>query len=133
VTQSAELFFVAADKLATEQSPVSASAPAQQALQKLLEGPKDPQHFTEIPKSTQLQDLSIKDGVASVSFDQAFFAPDGGTGVLLRLAQVVYTLTQFSGAASVQFLEDGRRVDLIGEGFPLNRPLTRQEFAHVQP
>jgi len=132
-TQSAELFFVASNKLAIERSPVSAAAPARQALEQLLHGPKDPQHFSEIPKTSQMEDLSTKDGVATVSFNQGFFTPNGATGTLLRLAQVVYTLTQFSGVASVQFLEDGRSVDLIGEGFPLNRPLTRQEFAHLQP
>jgi len=99
----------------------------------LLDGPKQPQHLTEIPKSTQLQDVSVKDGLASVSFDSGFYAPSGASGVLLRLAQVVYTLTQFPGVSAVQFLQDGRPVGLIGEGFPLNRPLTRMEFAHVQP
>ncbi|HEY8746197.1 MAG TPA: GerMN domain-containing protein [Chloroflexota bacterium] len=132
-TQPADLFFTSGGKLSAVPSRVSGTAPARQALEQLLKGPTDAQHVTEIPTSTHLQDVSIKNGTATVSFDDAFFAPDGATGTLLRLAQVVFTLTQFSGVTSVRFLQDGRGVDLIGEGFPLNRPLARQDFAHVQP
>lgn len=132
-TQPAELFFTSGGKLAAVPSRVSAAAPAREALEHLLEGPGDSQHSTEIPRSTRLQRVSIENGAAAASFDDAFYAPDGATGTLLRLAQVVYTLTQFSGVASVRFLKNGQAVDLIGEGFPLNRPLTRQDFVRVQP
>ena len=131
-TQSANLFFTSGGKLAAVPSRVATSAPARQALEQLLKGPGDSQHSTEIPASARLLNLSIENGTATASFDDAFFTPDGATGTLLRLAQVVYTLTQFPDVTSVRFLEDGRTVGLIGEGFPLNRALTRQDFAGVQ-
>lgn len=133
VTQPAEVFFTSGGKLAAVSSRVSTSAPARQALEQLLKGPTDSQHSTEIPSSSHLQDVSVQNSTAVVSFDAAFFAPDGATGTLLRLAQVVYTVTQFSGITAVRFLQDGRSIDLIGEGFPLNHPLARQDFPHIQP
>jgi spore germination protein GerM len=123
---------VADGKLASEPAVVSRSGPAQQTLEQLLDGPKDSRHTTEIPRGSQLEKLSIKDGVATASLSAGFFSPDGGTGTLLRLAQVVYTLTQFPGVASVQFLREGQRLDLFGEGLALNRPLTRQDLVAAQ-
>jgi spore germination protein GerM len=132
-TEPAALYFTSGSKLARVPSQVSPSSPARQAPDQLFRGPPDARHSTEIPAGAHLQDISIEGRVATASFDSAFFTPDGATGTLLRLAQVVYTLTQFPPIASVRFLKDGEPVDLIGEGFPLNRPLSRQDFSHVQP
>lgn len=128
----AALYFTQHGKLATVPSEVSAATPARQAMEQLLKGPADSRHSTEIPAATHLQGLTIVSDTATVSFDDAFFTPGGATGTLLRLAQVVYTLTQFSGVTSVRFLRNEQAVDLIGEGFPLNRPLTRQDFPRLE-
>jgi germination protein M len=128
-----QVFFTAGGKLAPESAQVSSDTPASAALGLLLEGPKAAGHFTDIPKGTQLQKVSIADHTAEASFDQAFFSSGGASGVTLRLGQVVYTLTQFPEVTSVQFLRDGQPAGVIGEGFPLNRPLTRDQFASVQP
>jgi spore germination protein GerM len=128
-----ELYFTVGGKLAAMPAEVSGSAPAKESLEQLLKGPKDPRHSTEIPPAAKLEDLSISGRVASASFNDAFFAPNGASGTLLRLAQVVYTLTQFPGVTSVRFLKNGQALDVIGEGFPLNRPLTRGDFSHVLP
>jgi spore germination protein GerM len=126
------VFFTAAGKLAPEAAQVSGDTPASAALGLLLQGPKTAGHLTEIPKGTQLQKIAITEHTAAVSFDPVFFSPGGASGVQLRLGQVVYTLTQFPEVTSVQFLRDGQTVGLIGEGFPLNRPLTRDAFASLQ-
>jgi len=131
VGRSVDLYFTSGGKLSPVPAEVSGATPARQSLDQLLKGPKDPRHSTEIPASTQIEEVSITGGTASVSFNDAFFAPNGATGTLLRLAQVVYTVTQFSGVTSVRFLKNGQAVDLIGEGFPLNRPLSRQDFSQV--
>jgi hypothetical protein len=131
--QAAQVFFTAGGKLAPEAAQVNGATPGRAALDLLLQGPKTAGHFSEIPKGTQLRSLSINDHAATVSFDDAFFAQGGASGVTLRLGQVVYTLTQFPQVTSVRFLRDGQPVSVIGEGFPLNRPLTREQFASVQP
>lgn len=128
--RAAEIFFTAAGKLAPEKAQVEAAAPLGPALALLMEGPKEAAHFSEIPPSAKLQDVAVNGPVATLSFDDSFFAA-GGSGVQLRLAQVVYTATQFAPVTSVQFLRQGQAVDVIGEGFPLNRPLTREQFAQL--
>jgi len=132
VSQPVSLYFTEGGKLAAVPSEVSGPAPAKATLEQLLKGPKDSRHSTEIPASAQLEDVSISGGTATVSFNDAFFTPNGATGTLLRLAQVVYTVTQFSGVTAVRFLKDGQSVGVIGEGFPLNRSLTRGDFSRLQ-
>ncbi len=130
--QAAVLYFTAAGQLSVVPSQVSSAAPARQALEQLFNGPPDAGHSTEIPDAARLQDIVISARTARVSLNEPFFAPGGATGTLLRLAQVVYTVTQFPGVTDVIFLRDGGSVDLIGEGFPLNRPLTRQDFPSME-
>ncbi|MBV8083814.1 MAG: GerMN domain-containing protein [Chloroflexi bacterium] len=127
-TQPAELFFTIQGKLAPVAVQVSAASPARDAVEQLLKGSPDAQHSTEIPAAAKLQDISIASGTASVSFDAAFYAQGGASGTLLRLAQVTFTVTQFPSATSIRFLQDGLTLDVIGEGFPLNRALGRQDF-----
>ena len=125
--------FSAGGKLVAEAGQVSAQDPARGALDLLLKGPSQPNHYSEIPKSVRLETLAVKDGTAQVSFDSAFFAAGGSTGIQLRLAQVVFTLTQFPSVTAVQFLQDGQPATATGgEGFPLNRPLTRSSFRALQ-
>ena len=134
VQQSVNIFFTAGAKLAPEEDQVSGANPPRDALQLLLRGPKESNLYSDIPQSVQLQSVAVKDGTAFVSFDSSFFSSGGATGTQLRLAQVVYTLTQFSGLTRVQFLQDGKPATVAGgEGFPLNRPLTRQSFPSLQP
>jgi len=130
-TQSAQLFFEADGKLVPEQTQVSTASPLRQSLEQLLRGPKDTAHFTEIPKSSQLLDVSLANGTATVSLDHAFFGPGGATAALVRVGQVVYTATQFPDVRSVQLLDEGKPPGPIGEGLSVNRPLTRQDFSQV--
>ena len=131
--QTVQAFFTQDGKLVAETGQASGPTPARAALTLLLAGPKAAGHITEIPKGTELQTVAIQNDVASVSLSEPFFAQGGASGTQLRLAQVVYTVTQFPDATSVQLLRDGQTVGLIGEGFPLNRPLTRQQFASLAP
>jgi germination protein M len=126
-----QVFFTAGGKLVPEQNQVAAESPAKEAMQLLIKGPKDPKHFSEIPKSTQLLDMNIKDGTARASFDRAFFAPGGAAATELRLAQVVYTLTQFPTVTAVQFLQEGQAPPVIGEGMNVSRPLSRDNFSRL--
>ncbi|MDE3076255.1 MAG: GerMN domain-containing protein, partial [Chloroflexota bacterium] len=128
-TEQAKLYFSADGKLVTESASVSAAAPANGALKALFGGPKMAGHFTEIPKDARLLDVSIKDEVGYVSLSKDFFASGGSLGMQLRLAQVVYTMTQFPGVKSVQLLQEGQIIPVAGgEGFPVGKPLTRQSF-----
>ncbi len=126
------MFFTAGGKLVPETGKVQAAEPARGALELLLKGPVASGHYTELPSGIKLEDVALADGTASVSFDPSFYAGGGSTGMQTRLAQVVYTLTQFPTVQNVRFLQDGQPARVAGgEGFPLNRPLTRSSFTAI--
>lgn len=127
--RSARIYFSSGDKLVPETAKVQAKTPAKDALDLLVAGPHGANHYSEIPKGSQALGVNIKGDIAYANMNQAFFSAGGSTGMLLRLGQVVFTLTQFPPISSVQFLDEGKVKDVAGgEGFPLNRPLARKDF-----
>lgn len=56
---------------------------------------------TAIPAAVELSGVTVQNGIAAVDFNSAFSAP--GDEYLLRLAQVVYTLSQLDGVEAVLF------------------------------
>ncbi|HLY67128.1 MAG TPA: GerMN domain-containing protein [Chloroflexota bacterium] len=126
------MFFTAGGKLVPESDQINGGDALLASMQLLLKGPQTPDHFSEIPKTAQLLDVSLDNGTAVADFDAPFYASGGSTGIQLRLAQVVFTLTQFPNISAVQFRQDGQAATATGgEGFPLNRPLTRGSFSQL--
>ena len=67
--------------------------------------------------------LTIKDGVATVDLSTEFDSGGGTASMQYRLAQVVYTLTQFPTVKSVLFQVEGKTVTVFGsEGIALDGP-----------
>ncbi len=115
-------------------------AVATAAMRALLDGPNTvetnarPGMSTAIPAGTRLLDLSIKSGLATVDLSGAFASGGGSASVLGRLAQVVYTLTQFSTVDKVTFELDGTPVTMFsGEGVVLDHPVGRADFQDQLP
>jgi hypothetical protein len=95
------------------------------ALTELIAGPSTVEHLeTSLPSDTRFDIKGIADGTAVVSFPASFYA---GTVMdrRIRLAQLVYTLTQFRSVSRVAFLSDGQPI--IGE------PLGRADFENLLP
>lgn len=118
----------------------STKAVATAAMTALLEGPNarergaSPAISTVIPAGTELLDLTIKDGIATVDLSSEFESGGGSASVLGRLAQVVYTLTQFPTVKSVAFRVDGKPVTAFGgEGAVLDKPVTRADYQDQLP
>ena len=87
-----------------------------------------------IPSGTRLLGLTIKNGVATVDLSTEFDAGGGTTSMQFRLAQVVYTLTQFSTVKSVVFQVEGQTVTVFsGEGIVLDGPVGRADFTDQLP
>ena len=87
-----------------------------------------------IPAGTQLLGLTIKNGVATVDLSTEFDSGGGATSMQFRLAQVVYTLTQFSTVKSVIFQVEGQTVTVFGgEGIVLDGPVGRADFTDQLP
>ena len=108
------------------------------ALEALLEGPdsfeEDYGLRTAVPDGTQLLDLKIADGIARVDLTSEFESGGGSASMQMRLAQVVYTITQFPTVKGVVFLLDGEQIDVLGgEGIIIDHPLTRRDYADLLP
>jgi spore germination protein GerM len=111
---------------------------ARTALETLLAGPTDVEAAagvsTAIPEGTQLLGVSIEDGIATVDLSAEFESGGGSLGMMLRLAQVVFTVTQFPTVEGVLFELDGQPVEVFsGEGIVLDHPVTREDYEGMAP
>jgi germination protein M len=116
------------------------TAVASMAMQALLEGPNDaemeisPAMYTAIPDGSRLLGLMIKDGIATVDLTGAFASGGGTYSMSARLAQVVYTLTQFPTVDRVVFELDGKPVtEFSSEGIILDGPVGRADYRDMLP
>ena len=115
------------------------AAVATAAMTALLNGP-DPESTRErtitsaIPAGSRLLGVSIKSGVATVDLSTEFDSGGGSASMQYRLAQVVYTLTQFSTVRSVVFQIEGETVTVFGsEGIVLDGPVGRADYVQQLP
>lgn len=110
------------------------TAVAKAAMTALLGGPTrlesgDRQISTAIPDGTALLSVTAKNGVATVDLSTEFDSGGGSASMQYRLAQVVYTLTQFATIKSVVFQIDGETVTVFGsEGIVLDGPVGRADY-----
>jgi germination protein M len=87
-----------------------------------------------VPDGSRLLGLAIDKGVATVDLSSEFESGGGSLSITVRLAQVVYTLTQFPSVQSVLFEMDGRPVSVFSsEGLILDGPVERAAFDDVLP
>jgi spore germination protein GerM len=114
-------------------------AVARAAMNALLGGPTARERgirmSTVIPAGTTLRGLTIANGIATVDLSGAFESGGGTLSMTGRLAQVVYTLTQFPSASKgVVFKVDGKNVTVFGgEGITLSHPQRRSDYESVTP
>ena len=112
---------------------------AKAAMTALLAGPTSKESgdrtiTTAIPDGTTLLGVTIKSGVATVNLSSAFDEGGGTASMRYRLAQVVYTLTQFSTVRSVLFQVEGQTVTVFGsEGIVLDGPSKRADWTDELP
>ncbi len=108
------------------------------AIEAVLAGPesfeRDHGLSTAVPEGTQLLGLTIDDGVARVDLTSEFESGGGTASMQMRLAQIVYTITQFPTVKGVLFSLDGRPVEVLGgEGIIIDHPLTRRDYVDLLP
>lgn len=134
-----KVYFMKKDKLAVAGRTVPATkAVGRAAMLQLLSGPsradKARGMTTCVPAQTKLLGLSVANGTATVDLSKSFESGGGSLSMTARLAQVVYTLTQFPTVSRVVFWLEGRRVTVFGgEGIMLDHPATRASFEYVTP
>lgn len=110
------------------------------AMRELLAGPNSdelaarPAMYTTVPEGTRFLGLDIGNGMATVNLSREFESGGGSASVLGRLAQVVYTLTQFPTIEAVTFQVDGNPLTVFsGQGVVLDHPVTRSDYRDQLP
>ncbi|MBE3576365.1 MAG: GerMN domain-containing protein [Limnochordales bacterium] len=104
------------------------------AIEALLAGPTPQERarglHSEIPAGTRLRNLRVNRGIAFVDLSAAFESGGGSLSVRARVAQLLYTATQFPEIADrVRILIEGEaRETITGEGLIVSEPLSRREY-----
>lgn len=134
---SVEIYLVRDEKVAATRRTVGGEGVAKAALEAVIAGPNPVESgigmASAVPNGTEVLGLDIADGVATVDLSGAFASGGGSLSMQLRVAQVVFTLTQFDTVDTVDIHLDGEPVDGIGgEGVPAT-DLDRADVADVTP
>lgn len=133
------VFFLRDEKIATVHRTVPKTQQvAAAAMEELLAGPTAEDEAvgmtTAIPEGTRYIGTTIDQGVATIDLSSEFESGGGSLSMSARLAQVVYTLTQFPTVSFVNFTLDGEPVEVFGgEGIVLDRPVGRKHFEELTP
>ncbi len=102
---------------------------ASAAISGLLAGPSAAETAaglrSQIPGGTALRGVRItSSGIATVDLSSSFVSAATKATMPLRIAQLVYTATQFPTVRGVRFAIDGQGVTVLG-GVPVQSPQTR--------
>ncbi len=125
-----KVYFVRGERLAIAHRRVPGPAILRGALTLLLEGPTAAEraagYATTIPDGTSLLDLNLAGGIATVDLSDQYDDGGGSLMMMARVAQVVFTATQFGNSDQVVFWMDGEPIDYLGgEGIELDGPQSR--------
>lgn len=127
-------YFVKEERLSPEYRRVPLPRVAHEAMEQLLAGPRSSDLGTAIPAGTKLRGVHVEGGTATVDLTDAYVSGGGSLSMQERVAQVVYTLTQFHSVSGVLFEIEGQRVETIGgEGLIVSEPVTREQYSEFAP
>ncbi len=126
------IYLLRDERLAIAHRQVEGPAVLRNALAELLEGPTDSELaaglHTQIPDGTTLRDINLADGLATVDLSRDYERGGGTLSMTARLAQVIFTATQFDNVDEVRFWLDGAPVEFFGgEGIVLSEPQQRRD------
>ena len=106
------------------------------ALDRLLAGASPAEYAaglrSQIPAGTTLLGVRISAGIATADLSSSFESAASPSAMPLRIAQVVYTLTQFPTVTGVRFAINGQGVTVVG-GVPVQSPQTRAMYGGYLP
>lgn len=125
-----KVYFLRGERLAIAHRQVAGPAVLRGALDAVVAGPTADERAaglsTEVPSGTTLRDVSIADGQAIVDLTGDYQSGGGSLSMNARLAQVIFTATQFDAVDRVLFWLDGEPVQFFGgEGIALDEPQAR--------
>lgn len=119
--------------LTVRQAQVTPPRFATAAVTELLKGPTPSETSngwgTAIPAGSQLLGIDLSNGVATVDLSSEFESGGGSLSARMRLAQLVYTLTEFQTIRGVELEIEGQPATTFSsEGIVIDGPMTRPEF-----
>jgi germination protein M len=138
-TVTISVYFTRAEKMAAAHRVIPKTLETgKAAVLALLEGPTAKESAAglvgAIPQGTRLLGLTIKNGVATVNLSKEYESGGGSLSMFMRIAQVVYTLTQFPTVSKVSFQLEGKPVTALGgEGIILDHPMGRADYEDMAP
>ncbi len=117
---------------------VSAEAPVRNCLEAMFDELNSVEQTigmtTSIPPGTRVLGFAVDGATAPVDLSPECVRPSGALGETMRLAQVVFAVTQFDGIDRVKFHIDGMPQDpILSEGFEVGDGFTRDDFDNVRP
>jgi hypothetical protein len=120
----------------TDRTVPAATSVGRAALDRLLAGPSAAEYAaglgSQIPPGTTLLGLRIAAGTATVDLSSSFESAASPSTMPMRIAQVVYTLTQFPTVTSLRFEINGQELTVVG-GVPVQSPQTRAMYSGYLP
>jgi hypothetical protein len=126
------IYLLRGERLTVTHRQVEGPAVLNNALTALLEGPTESERaaglHTEIPDGTTLRDVKLAAGLATVDLSRDYESGGGTLSMTARLAQVIFTATQFDNSDEVLFWLDGAPVEVFGgEGIVLGDAQQRHD------
>ena len=119
------------DRITAGTRNVNTSTPIRSSLEALFAGTNVAEQVTgmatSVPAGTQVLGISRSGTTATINLTAEFANPASPLDATTRLAQVVFTVTQFDGIDQVQFHIDGTPVDPIFS-LAVDQGLTRNSF-----
>lgn len=127
-----KVYFLRGERLAIAHRQVPGPAVLRGALTELLAGPTPGQLadglISIVPAGTELRGVNLVDGLATVDLSGEYESGGGSLSMMARIAQVVFTATQFDNVDRVLFWLDGEPIEFLGgEGIYLDEPMARMD------
>lgn len=133
------VFFVRQGRLAAVRRASSSNGSDVRAtMRSLLEGPRRDERGerirSQIPSRTSLLGVRVVNFIAEVDLSAEFQTPAPPDAVLLRVAQVVWTLVRLPNITAVRFLIDGEPISVVTDDqTAVDRPVTALDYMTVAP
>lgn len=133
------VYFTRDDRLIRVRRVVKADVSSgEAAVRALLEGPRtverDQRVSSQLPPAVRLLELTVAADTAHLDLSGEFQEPAPSELIALRVAQVVWTLTEFPEIRAVRFSIDGEEVAVTTQdGTAIERPVTRADYDALAP
>jgi germination protein M len=125
-----KVYFLRNERLVIAHRSVTAPTVLRGAIEQLLAGPTAVElaagMTTTVPSGTTVLGVDLDRGLATIDLSSEFGSGGGSLSMFGRVAEVVFTATQFSNVDRVVFWMDGEPIEFLGgEGLILTKPQTR--------